>query len=158
MRRSALEAIPAPRNLLEELRRLAAKRGKPLEILAAELLAQPLDPKTRIKTYLNLYRKYLREAEELYRKGDHIQAGEKLWGAIAALLNTIGELEDKPHYQHSDYWEIIEDLVRETGDPEYSTLFTLAEKLHANYHDSSLLKSVKNAGIVAFDGIIRSKV
>ncbi len=39
-----------------------------------------------------------------------------------------------PHYTHRDLWEVVEHLVEETGDPEYSTLFRLAEGLHANFH------------------------
>ena len=67
-----------------------------------------------------------------------MQAGGKPWSAVAALLNIIGELEDRPHYRHADYWEIVEDVAEATRDPEYSTLFRLAEGLHANYYHAFL--------------------
>lgn len=35
--------------------------------------------------------KYLLDAEELYAKGDLVQAGEKYWGAVTALLSAIAE-------------------------------------------------------------------
>jgi len=45
-----------------------------------------------------------------------------------------------PHYTHRDLWEIVEVLVEETGNPEYSTLFSIAEKLHANFYHNFLKK------------------
>ena len=113
---------------------MAAREGKTLEDLVLTALGDALDPATRLEAYRELYRRYMREAEHLLEEGDYAEAGEKLWGAVTALLNIIGELEGRPHYRHSDYWEIVEGVVRETGDPEYSTLFRLAEGLHANFY------------------------
>jgi len=39
-----------------------------------------------------------------------------------------------PHYTHRDFWDIVEALVEESGNPEFSTLFRLAEGLHANFY------------------------
>ncbi len=129
-----MASLEVPRVLAERLRELAEKLGTTPELLLAGLLAEKLDPETRVEAYRELFEKYMREAEELYERGDYTQAGEKLWGAVTALLNIIGELEGKPHYRHSDYWEIVEDIAEVTGDPEYSTLFGLAERLHENFH------------------------
>ena len=49
---------------------------KTIEIL--KKLARDLDPPERIELYINLYEKYLKEAEDFYKKGDLVQAGEKL--------------------------------------------------------------------------------
>jgi len=38
-----------------------------------------LDPEARVEAYLKLAEKYLLDAEELYAKGDLVQAGEKYW-------------------------------------------------------------------------------
>ncbi len=130
--------IEVPEALARRLREAAEKQGVPLELLATLILSRGFDPETRIEAYRELFRRYLGEAEELYRRGEYAQAGEKLWGAIAALLNIVGELEGRPHYRHSDYWEIVEEVAEATGDPEYSTLFALAERLHANFYHAFL--------------------
>lgn len=44
-----------------------------------------------MEAYLKLAEKYLLDAEELYAKGDLVQAGEKYWGAVTALLSAIAE-------------------------------------------------------------------
>ncbi|MHA1595222.1 MAG: PaREP1 family protein [Candidatus Baldrarchaeia archaeon] len=84
--------------------------------------------------YKKLHEKYLQEAEDLYRKNDLPQAGEKYWGSLIALLNVVGEKEKLPHYTHRDLREIAEFLTKKTNDPEFSRLFSSAEALHANFY------------------------
>jgi len=120
------------------IKRLA--RDKDVELFIAELLSQRLDLKTRVKLYLNLFNKYLAEAEELYNKGDLVQAGEKYWGAIVSLLNAIAELRGWPHYSHRDYLEIVENLVEEIKERNLTIYFASAERLHANFYHNFLKK------------------
>ena len=122
--------------VLELLRKVA--RGRDLDEFLLELVANKLDPPERVEAYLKLHEKYLREAEELYAKGDLVLAGEKYWGAVAALLNAIAEKRGMPHYSHRDYAEIIESLVEERGDEELPRLFASAERLHANFYHGFL--------------------
>ncbi len=97
-------------------------------------------PDDRVKLYLSMHERYLREAEELYRRGDLVQAGEKYWGALAALLNAIGEIKRLPHYSHRDYAEIVERLSEELREP-LGRLFASAERLHANYYHGFLSRT-----------------
>jgi len=96
-------------------------------------VAERLDPPDRVKVYVELAEKYLAEAEELYKKGDLLQAGEKYWGAIAALLNAVAEKRRRPHYTHRDYAVLIDELYEETGDRELVVWFGMAERPHANF-------------------------
>ncbi len=115
---------------------LARNAGKDVDVFIAELLSERVDPEDRIRIYLALYAKFIREAEELERKKDFVQASEKYWGAITALLNIVGIEKNMPHYTHRDYWEIMNMIIDETKDESLAELFALAEKLHANfYHD-----------------------
>ena len=82
---------------------------------------------------MKLHERYLRDAEELYAEGDLIQAGEKYWGAVTALLNAIGEKRGWSHYTHRDYAEIVERLSEELKEP-LGRLFAGVERLHANYY------------------------
>jgi len=98
------------------------------------LLAQRLDPRERVEMYLKLSEDYLREAEDLYSKGDLPQAGEKYWGAVAALLNAVGEALGLEHYSRRDYQLIIQRIYRDTRDVEVLRLFGIAERLYANFY------------------------
>jgi uncharacterized protein (UPF0332 family) len=118
----------------EALRKAAG--GKDVEEFLAELIAERLDPPERVELYLRLYEKFFKEAEALYEGGDFVQAGEKYWGAVAALLNALVEKRGWPHYSHRDYAVAVERLYIETGDKELVVGFSLAERLHSNsYHN-----------------------
>jgi DNA-binding protein H-NS len=112
-----------------------AREGAEKSAASEEKKTAPL--KAATGKYLELFRKYLAEAEELYRKGDLPQSGEKYWGATAALLNAIAEERGWPHYSHRDYAEIVEKLSEQLKEP-LGPLFANAERLHANYHHSFL--------------------
>jgi hypothetical protein len=70
---------------------VAKRKGKTVDELILEYVAKDVDPGVRIEVYMKLHERYLREAEELYASGDSTQAGEKYWGAVTALINTIEE-------------------------------------------------------------------
>jgi hypothetical protein len=93
--------------------------------------------KTRSEKYLELFEKFFAEAEELYKKGEFPQSGEKYWGATAALLNAIAEKRKWPHYSHRDYAEIVEKLSEQLKEP-LGPLFANTERLHANYYHNFL--------------------
>jgi len=93
-----------------------------------------MDPPTKVRAYLELFNRYMNEAEELHAKGDLAQSGDKYWGAVATLLNAIGEALGMEHYSHRDYQVIIGRIYRETHNPEILRLFRMAEGLHANFY------------------------
>jgi uncharacterized protein (UPF0332 family) len=98
------------------------------------------NPKEDISTYLRLHEKLFKEAKEEYAKGDLIQAGEKLWGAVTSLLNAIAETRGWKHENHRDYYIIVKNLFKETGDAELLTCFRMAERLHTNFYHNFMDK------------------
>jgi len=124
--------------LIEALKKAAG--GRDIELFLAELLAQRLDPRESVEMYLKLSEDYMRDAEDLYAKGDLPQAGEKHWGAVAALLNAVGEALGLEHHSHRDYQLIIQRIYRDTRDVEVLRLFGMVERLHANFYHNFLDK------------------
>jgi len=135
-----LSSVELPSEVYELLSAIARKRGRSIEEVIVESVAEKLDPETRVRVYVKLHEKYSREAEELYAKGDLTQSGEKYWGALTSLLSAVGEREGLPHYTHRDLREIAELLAERTGDPDYSRLFSSAEALHANFYHGLMTK------------------
>lgn len=125
-------ALTLPPTLIELLKELA--NGRDIEEFIADLIAERLDPPRRVELYLKLHEDYLREAEDLYSRGDLTQAGEKYWGAVTALLNAIGELRNWDHYSHRDYNVIIGRLYKETNDKSILVNFRMVEGLHTNFY------------------------
>ena len=108
--------IELPPEVVEMLKRIAYRRGKPVEELIVYAIVEDLDVCTRVELYLKLFEKYFAEAEELYGKGDPVQAGEKYWSAVTALLSALAERRGWAHYTHRDLWDVVENLVEETGE------------------------------------------
>ena len=67
---------------------------------------------------------------------DPAQAGEKGWGAAAEMVKAIAAQRGLYHQSHRALYEIVDALVRETGDREISTLFSSANDLHFNFYEN----------------------
>ena len=143
-------SITLLRSLVEALIKRAKSLGKQLEEYIVEKVLEDADPRTRADAYVELHQKYLNEAESPLKTGDIVQVSEKYWGAVASLLNAIGELKGWPHYTHRDYSEIVKRLAEEEGIPELGKLFAVAGRLHANsYH--GFIKSVERLKVYRED-------
>jgi len=134
-----LRSIEVSEEVYELISAIARRRAKSIEEVILECVVRDVDPGIRIEVYMKLHEKYLRDAEELYARGDLAQAGEKYWGAVTALLNVIGERRGWSHYTHRDYAEIVERLSNELKEP-LGRLFAGVERLHANYYHNFLTK------------------
>lgn len=133
--------LSIPEEIYRVLKEQADKLGKDIIEIIIDSIVPIVDPDTRVNIYTMLHEKYLREAEDLVEKGDLVQASEKYWGAVTALLNAIGEIRKMPHYSHRDYSEIIEKIAEETSDPSLSSLFANVERIHANFYHNFLKKA-----------------
>jgi len=129
----SLRSIEVPEEVYELISAIARRKAKSVEEVILEYVTKDVDPSVRIEVYTKLHEKYLKDAEELYAKGDLAQAGEKYWGAVTALLNAVGERRGWSHYTHRDYAEIVERLSEELKQP-LGRLFASVERLHANYY------------------------
>ena len=136
-----VQVVEVSEEVHELLKEVARRRGKSVDEVIVDSIAGDVDPKTRIEIYLKLHERYFREAEKFYEKGDLVQASERYWSTITTLLSVIAELRNLPHYTHRDLWDVIEHVVEVTGDPEFSTLFSIAERLHANFYHNFMKKA-----------------
>jgi len=134
-----LKSIEVSEEVYELISAIVKRKAKSVEEVILEYLAKDIDPSVRIEVYMKLHEKYLKDAEELYAKGDLAQAGERYWGAVTALLNAIGEKRGWSHYTHRDYAEIVERLSEELKEP-LGRLFAGVKRLYANYYHNFLTK------------------
>lgn len=94
--------------------------------------------------YLNLNRKYLKEAEDFLAKGDPVQASEKLWGATAEMVKAVAAKRGIELRSHRDLWEFIDKLADEFNDSDIVKFFSIANTLHQNFYEAWMpLSAVK---------------
>ena len=68
--------------------------------------------------------------------GDVGQASEKGWGAAAQMVKAVAEDRGWRHQTHAALHEIIERIVRETGDNAIGKRFKVAGYLHQNFYEN----------------------
>ena len=69
-------------------------------------------------------------------QGDPRQASEKGWGAAAQMVKAVAEQRGWRHYSHPSLYEIVDRLVKETGDTGLFNLFRTASHLHTNFYEN----------------------
>lgn len=93
---------------------------------------------TQTEHYRDLSAGYLRKARLHLADGDLPQASEKGWGAAAVLVKAAAEKRGWQHDGHRNLWNVIRQLVRETGDPDLRLQFGYAQTMHINFYEVAM--------------------
>ena len=89
--------------------------------------------------HLQISHRFIRQADQELANGDHLQASEKAWGAVAHRLKSIAIRRGWRHGGHRDFYLIIRRLESEMVDAEMlAKLFRVADSLHANFYTDFL--------------------
>ncbi|MEM0233437.1 MAG: PaREP1 family protein [Candidatus Nezhaarchaeales archaeon] len=75
------------------LKEISEATGWRLSDVLDELRNVSKDPAERAERYYNLYTEYLKKAKNRYELGDYRQAGEKLYGAVLALIKYFAAIQ-----------------------------------------------------------------
>ncbi|RZN35447.1 MAG: hypothetical protein EFT35_08535 [Methanophagales archaeon ANME-1-THS] len=137
-------SIILPQKFGKKLREKAEEAGYLPEELAFEFLCkslnEELDPEELVEHYQSLSDKYLREAKELMKKGDIVQASEKFWGASALAVKRIGAKRGLKLEKHGSLWAFVDTLAKENRDKEIVISFHVANGLHKNFFENEMPK------------------
>ena len=90
----------------------------------------------RTTTYREQSRIFLAQAHEELAKGDLQQASDKGWGAASQMVKAIAEEKGWLHTSHRHLYDVINSLESETGDSEFTALFSSAGDLHINFYEN----------------------
>lgn len=83
-------------------------------------------------------RAYLAAAYQSLAEDDLPQASGKGWEATENMVKAIAEERGWRHRSHRLLYDIVEDLVDETGDENLSRWFQAASVLHTNFYENAL--------------------
>jgi len=136
-----------PGKLKAKVEEIARRKDIPVEELVMVALNKAfsiLNPEEMAEVHLELCEKFLREAEELLKKGDGIQASEKGWGAAAQVVKAAAAREGKELRTHGELWKYVSGLRERRKDEEIGVLWDRANSLHTNFYENWLpLKEVE---------------
>ena len=86
--------------------------------------------------------KYQRDSRHLLTQvrselamSDVRQASEKGWGASAQIVKAVAEGRGWDHGGHRQLHTAVQRLQQETGNPEMTRLFQIANSLHYNFYE-----------------------
>jgi hypothetical protein len=82
--------------------------------------------------------KYSGDAEALIKKGDYIQASEKLWGAASQAVKAVAAKRNLELRSHGDLNNFVANIRREAKEPEIRRLWQIAISLHQNFYEAWL--------------------
>ena len=88
------------------------------------------------QTYQTGSRHLLAQAHTELAAGDTRQASEKGWGAAAQMVKSVAAQRGWSHQSHAALFNVITQLVDETGDGEIRDLFHIANALHINFYEN----------------------
>ena len=85
--------------------------------------------------HVDLSRRFIRQAQEEFAKGDRLQASEKVWGAAAHAVKAVAEQRGWRHDSHARLFDVVSRVANAMDDPELRDLFHMANSLHQNFYE-----------------------
>lgn len=97
--------------------------------------------------YAALSRRFVRQAQHEFDKGDRLQASEKAWGAAAHAVKAVAASRGWNHNSHRLLFDIVDQVSRDVENPSLRSLFHSANSLHQNFYEDWQLDGSVQAGI-----------
>jgi hypothetical protein len=89
-----------------------------------------------IQDHAAMSRRSIDHAREELRKGDRLQASEKLWGAAAHALKSVAIQRGWEHTEHQNILRIAMQLGNEFDRPDFEDKIRFANSFHVNFYEN----------------------
>jgi len=122
------------------IKELAAASGWSTDDIVDELKNLDADPSERVERYRALFEDYYKEALEHKERGDTKQAGEKIWGAVTALIKLYAATKGIPiiHWSIGKLDNFVESNVENRYRKLFRDLLDKAHMLHEHFYEGHL--------------------
>jgi len=133
--------IYLPEKVLKEVEKVSRREDTLPEEIVGRAVIEFLklkDPETKAEIHENLSEKYMKDAEELMKKGDYVQASEKAWGAASQMVKAVAAKNGLELRSHGELHKFVSKISKERGDEEIRRLWRSAIVLHQNFYENWL--------------------
>ena len=134
-------SVILPEKVLKEVEKVSrSEDALPEEIVSRAVIEflKLKDPETKAEIHENLSEKYMKDAEELMKKGDYVQASEKAWGAASQMVKAVAAKNGLELRSHGELHKFVSKISKERGDEEIRRLWRSAIVLHQNFYENWL--------------------
>ncbi|MGC9105044.1 MAG: PaREP1 family protein [Thermoprotei archaeon] len=133
--------LTLPKEVEEALLKEAIKKGLDPEVLLLDKLSSSLDPKSRVKVYLEKSRELIQRAEKYLAEGDLAQASEKAWGGAPPRSRPTPRRRGLEHFRHRDLEEVVSRMITENkGDKTLIAGWGACLRLHSNFYEGFMTR------------------
>ena len=91
---------------------------------------------TSADDYAAQSRRFVRQAQEEFAKGDRLQASEKAWGAAAHAVKAVAASRGWNHNSHRLLFDVVDQVTRDVESSSLRSLFQIANSLHQNFYEN----------------------
>ena len=95
-----------------------------------------ITPEALSDEYKETGRRYMRQADAEFDKGDFLQASEKAWGAASEYVKALAVRRGLPHESHREIRIAASLIADEVSQDRIMELFSIGESLHANFYEA----------------------
>lgn len=119
---------------------LVAVSGWDRDDIIDDLMGFSVDPSKRAEKYLNIFRKYYSEAKNFVKRNNTVQAGEKIWGAVLALIKFYAAIKNVPilEWSRGRIENFITNNVPRNKRKMFRDLIDKAHPLHVHFYEKNL--------------------
>jgi len=98
------------------------------------------DPSARVERYRELFEIYFREALEFKKRGDMLQAAEKIWGAVTALVKLYAALKGVAviHWSRGKLESFVTNNVETRHKKLFRDLLDRGRVMHEYFYEANL--------------------
>lgn len=122
------------------VREVAEATGWSVDDVIEEFRSLDADPSERVEHYRSLFESYYREALARRKEGDTRQAGEKMWGAVTALVKLYAAAKGVfiSHWGLGKLYNFVESNVEAGLRDILAEILDKAYVLHAHFYEGHL--------------------
>lgn len=119
---------------------VAEATGWSVNDVVEELRNLDIDPSERVEWYRSIFESYYREAFTHKERGDTSQAGEKMWGAVTALVKLYAAAKGIfiEHWSLSKLYNFVRNNVKERYRGIFADLLNEAYVLHIHFYEGHM--------------------
>ncbi len=113
----------------------------------------PLPPPGASDTedYAAISHRFVAHAKDELRRGNGLQASEKVWGAANYALKAVAAQRGWRHGGQRNVFAIANQLAEETNRRSFREQLFVARAIHYNFYDNDLDEEDVNAGVDAVE-------
>jgi len=122
------------------IREVAEATGWSMNDVVEEFRNLDVDPLERVERYRSIFESYYREAFVHKERGDTKQAGEKMWGAVTALVKLYAAAKDIfiSHWSLGKLYSFVENNVEERYRDIFVDLLNETYVLHIHFYEGHM--------------------